>query len=530
MSIVRLVIAATLFTLGCVAPAAGKPWRGIVPLRSTRANVEALLGTPQTGTRNVYKTETETVTVAYAETPCTYGWQVPIDTVISLLVSPKNPLKLADVKLDESKYEKRKDNHLENVYYYVNQNEGINWTVDTGQGIATTFEYYPSDKDAPLKCSLKNGVVALTPKSSPPAVTRPTKKKRARARKQQATYSCPMDPDVVSSEPGFCHRCGMRLRRVATVAPQPATTTSAKPWPQLSTRDRLLAMEQLAPSDEYTCLMHPDVHESQSGLCPKCGMPLVKVEPSVRGEYKFLLTSEPERPRAGEPVRLHFTISNPESGERVKDFVITHEKLIHLFIVSQDLSEYQHIHPQLEADGTFSVATTLPRAGLYKLHADFFPMGGLPQLIHRELVTAGYTLNASSSLPALTPDARLVKTIDSMKITLEPGGPLVAGTLIPLTYRLVDSITGEAVRDLEPYLGAWGHTLILNADQSEYLHTHPSEMLPSGGHAGLRGGPNVDFKAMFPAAGEYRIWTQFQRAGKVSTVFFTVRVKAEKQL
>lgn len=45
-------------------------------------------------------------------------------------------------------------------------------------------------------------------------------------------------------------------------------------------------------------------------------------------------------------------------------------------------------------------------------------------------------------------------------------------------------------------------------------------------HTTLRGGPEVEFKTMFPAAGNYRIWTQFQRAGRVTTVFFTVRVVA----
>ena len=286
-------------------------------------------------------------------------------------------------------------------------------------------------------------------------------------------------------------------------------------------------MEKIAPSYEYTCLMHPDVHESQAGVCPKCGMSLVIVEPSVRGEYTFLLKSDPQRPRPGEPTKLHFTISDPQSGERVKNYVINHEKLFHLFIVSQDLLEYQHIHPQRHDDGTFSVEAILPKPGLYKLHADFFPSGGQPQIIHRELVTAGYVPKKTSHSQPLTPDAKLVKTIDSMTVTLEPGGPLVAGTLIPLTFRLADAATGEPVRDLEPYLGAWGHTLILNADQSDYLHTHPTEMLPSGAaNATRRGGPNVDFNAMFPAAGDYRIWTQFQRAGKVSTVVFTVRIKA----
>lgn len=30
----------------------------------------------------------------------------------------------------------------------------------------------------------------------------------------------------------------------------------------------------------YTCVMHPEIHESKPGKCPKCGMDLVKKEPA----------------------------------------------------------------------------------------------------------------------------------------------------------------------------------------------------------------------------------------------------------
>jgi hypothetical protein len=238
----------------------------------------------------------------------------------------------------------------------------------------------------------------------------------------------------------------------------------------------------------------------------------------------------PRIPKANEKVQLRFVISEPQTGARVKRFVVNHEKLFHLFIVSQDMADYQHIHPQLEGDGSFIVETVLPRAGLYKLHADFFPIGGTSQVIHRELMAAGYgrARDAQAAHPHLKPDATWTKTIDGMKVELVLGNGVdapVAGAFVPLKYRLKDAQTGEPVRDLQPYLGAWGHTLILNADQSEYLHSHPTEMLRGGvEQANMRGGPEVEFGTMFPEAGDYRIWTQFQRGEKIVTVTFTIRV------
>jgi hypothetical protein len=374
-----------------------------------------------------------------------------------------------------------------------------------------------------------------------------------------AKYICPMHPAVTSSQPGQCPRCEMDLvavrpMKVASKRRRPAkrnwkarrpkqkstaetitTPPAASPrrLAALSTAERVRAFDTLVPTYDYSCPMHPDIHQAQEGLCPKCGMPLSSVKPSIVGEYQLKIVSLPESPKAGEKVKLRFTIMEPQTGARVKRFVVNHEKLFHLFIVSQDLNDYQHIHPQLEEDGSFVVETVLPRTGLYKLHSDFFPIGGTSQLLHRELVAAGYghARQAKAAPPRLMPDATFTKTIDGMKINLEVGNPggsgsaPVDGIYIPLKYRLTDAQTGAPVRDLQPYLGAWGHTLILNADQSEYLHSHPTEMLPGGlEQANMRGGPEVEFGAMFPEAGEYRIWTQFRRAEKIVTVSFTIRV------
>lgn len=372
-----------------------------------------------------------------------------------------------------------------------------------------------------------------------------------------AKYVCPMHPAVTSSQPGKCPRCEMALVAVSPVkiaskrrkpakrgwksrsASQKSTAATTMITPPaaprslatLSTAERVRALERLIPTYDYSCPMHPDIHQAQEGLCPKCGMPLSSVKPSVMGEYQLKIISLPRSPKVGEKVRLRFIISEPQTGARVKRFVVNHEKLFHLFIISQDLVDYQHIHPQLEPDGSFIVETVLPRTCLYKLHSDFFPVGGTSQVIHRELLTAGYgrARDAKVTPPRLTPDETLTKTIDGMKINLSlgrgDGVAPVAGVFVPLKYRLTDAQTGAPIEDLRPYLGAWGHTLILNADQSDYLHSHPTEMLPGGiEQANMRGGPEVEFGAMFPEAGDYRIWTQFQRAEKIVTVSFTIKV------
>ena len=337
---------------------------------------------------------------------------------------------------------------------------------------------------------------------------------------ESIVYSCSMHPEVQSSKPGKCPKCKMKL-----VAEKPAEKTADNPTPQSQTGSRTL--EVLRQPDEYTCTMHPEIRTTAPGKCPKCEMTLVPVTPSIGEDFNLKFECSPKSPKPNEKIRLRFAFFNPRTGDQVKDFYVTHEKLFHLFIVSQDLSEFQHIHPVLERDGSFTIESVLPRAGNYKIYSDIYPNEGAPQVLQQNLTTAGYSSDLVATRPHITPDSSLVKTVDGMKIELkiEPAN-IIAGQPVALKYHLTDAKTEQPVRDLVPYLGAWGHTLTLSEDQSDYVHSHPEEMVPdTPDKSKLRGGPDATFNAFFPRPGNYRIWTQFQRGDVLTTVSFTVRAE-----
>lgn len=283
-----------------------------------------------------------------------------------------------------------------------------------------------------------------------------------------------------------------------------------------------------AAQDEefYACPMHPDVNSDKPGQCPKCAMTLLRTRPPEVAEYEVRLATTPAVVKPGEKFRLTFYVSHPKTAGQVKEFNIVHDMPFHLFVVSQDLNYFAHLHPEQQRSGRFTIETIVPKAGAYVVYGDIFPVGGLRQVAHLSLVTAGFDGDLFSSQAQLEPDQTLTRTLDGLRfaLTLNPAQP-VGGKPATLKYRLTNEKTGEPVKDLEPYLGAWGHTLILSEDAREYIHSHPTEMIPDGvDRATIHGGADVSFDAFFPRPGHYRIWTQFQRQGKLITVAFTISV------
>jgi len=143
------VLIPTLITI-CSGVAPGKGWRGIVPLHSTRSDVEKLLG-PAPGW--LYDLENETVYFEYQTTERQCGqkralYNVPLNTVLGIIVSPKARKSIVEYGLD-STYVKTFLRPVAN-FDYSNEDEGITYSVYGD--IVSQITYVPARKDWVLAC------------------------------------------------------------------------------------------------------------------------------------------------------------------------------------------------------------------------------------------------------------------------------------------------------------------------------------------------------------------------------------------
>ena len=113
----------------------------------------------------------------------------------------------------------------------------------------------------------------------------------------------------------------------------------------------------------FVCPMHPDYTLDIAGTCPRCGMALVRGAPFDVRDDGLELTTAPAVVEAGKPAQWQFRISHPGTGQPIRKFETVHERQYHLFVISQDMTHFQHIHPELQPDGTWVIDVTLPKPG-----------------------------------------------------------------------------------------------------------------------------------------------------------------------
>jgi hypothetical protein len=211
---------------------------------------------------------------------------------------------------------------------------------------------------------------------------------------------------------------------------------------------------------------------------------------------------------AGEPADFAFRILD-EEGHAVTRFTPTHDKLMHLIVARRDLSGFQHLHPTMAEDGTWRIRLTLPTAGDHRVFADFQRAGE----------DEGHTLGidvpvAGPYAPTPLPPPAPAATVDDYRVTLH--GELTPGTTSKLTLSVEKA--GVPVTDLQPYLAAYGHLVVLRQGDLAYLHVHPDG---EPGDGKTEPGPDIVLYAEVPSAGTYRLYLDFKHGDVVRTAEFT---------
>ncbi|UQU64245.1 hypothetical protein COUCH_35670 [Couchioplanes caeruleus] len=210
---------------------------------------------------------------------------------------------------------------------------------------------------------------------------------------------------------------------------------------------------------------------------------------------------------AGRKQPLTFRVT-AAGGAPVTTYAVVHDKPLHLVVVRRDLTGYQHLHPTMAPDGTWSVDLVLARPGSYRAVADFTAIVGGQQMP----VTLGADLTvAGSYAPVALPAPVTRATTDGFSV--EYGGTPQTGSAQPILMTVRGSDGKPAA--LEPYLGAYGHLVVLREGDVGYVHVHPEPQPVDGA---------VKFWLAAPGPGRYRMFFDFQVAGKVHTAAFTATV------
>jgi hypothetical protein len=207
----------------------------------------------------------------------------------------------------------------------------------------------------------------------------------------------------------------------------------------------------------------------------------------------------------GAPQALAFQVVDA-SGAPVRTYALLHERAMHAIVASRDLSTFQHVHPELGADGTWHAELAALAPGSHRLFADFSSSG-------RRLVLGIDLSVPGNATPEPLPEPQPTSAVDGYEVALRVPETR-AGAPVRLSFAI--SRDGTPVTP-DPYLGARGHLVVLREGDLGYLHTHPEKASPAPGQ--------VEFETTFPSAGRFRAFLQFAHEGAVHTAAFTVEVE-----
>ncbi len=239
-------------------------------------------------------------------------------------------------------------------------------------------------------------------------------------------------------------------------------------------------------------------------------------------------------------------------NEKVEDLVPDHGHIMHLFLVrTPGLDRIWHLHPGRTDKGTFEKDLPSIDAGHYEIFADIVDKYGFPWTLVGTIDmpnVAGPAMSGDDSEGIATP---LTPTSDTTVSMLADGTQVVwkrdsaalkANVPMILEFEVKDK-NGAPANDLEPYMGMAAHAEIICDDLSVFAHIHPTGSVPmasmmvasadtpgSSSMADMKMpnekvSPELSIPYGFPKRGLYRIFLQFERAGRIETASFDTHVQ-----
>jgi P-type Cu+ transporter len=165
---------------------------------------------------------------------------------------------------------------------------------------------------------------------------------------------------------------------------------------------------------------------------------------------------------------------------------------------------------------------TFPTAGTYVVNTEFREQGEMADVHQRQLIT----IAGDAPEPVVLAAGPRTVVVDGIEVALV--GEAVVGKPSDLHFDFTDVNTGEPIDDLQPFLAAAGHVVVMKADAQTFSHEHAevedAQGRPVFALPGEMFGPELDVHAEFDTPGVYQLWGQFRLAdGVVLTVPFTVQ-------
>ncbi|MDO9455884.1 hypothetical protein [Nocardioides sp.] len=279
----------------------------------------------------------------------------------------------------------------------------------------------------------------------------------------------------------------------------------------------LLAAGLMLAGSLAACSDDPPVDDGRQVLGPGDGQPhthdtfLGDGTTADAGGYSMAGLTFPTESRV--PSDLTFQILDSR-GEPVTEYVEEQTKLIHLYVVRDDLTDFRHVHPVLGDDGTWTARVDLTDPGRYRVVAEFVP-DDEEQNPDGSHVVLGERAQVAGESPAV-PDEPGRTGSDGM-VTVTAPETLPAGEDTQFDLTVSDGDRG--VLNLGTYLGSYAHLTGFDTATGAFVHAHPL-----GTPSITDDGSDLTFHTALGTPGTYRFFVQVRVDGFVHTVPLTTTV------